>query len=314
MVRFSRVVRHNKNHKSADTELEVAPDLAIVEPHRPHAEITADDLRRINSRSGLRKLLRAREFHIDKILDDLRYEEELEKLQVELVKLQRSVQEENRRVVIIFEGRDAAGKGGAILRFTQHLSPRAMRVVALAKPTAIEKGEWYFQRYTRYLPEPGQMVFFDRSWYNRAVVEPVNSFCTEEQYETFMRQVPDFEHMLYEDGIEIVKFWFSITKKTQQKRFAARRDNPLKNWKVSSVDVRAQELWDAYTHYKELMFSRTHTTFCPWVIVQTNKKHKARLESIRYVLSNLPYEGKKDSNVDLYPDPNVVARYHRATE
>lgn len=177
------------SHKSAHAKSETAPELTIVEsePPRRDGEITADDLRRINSRAGVRKLLKASRFDLDKILDDLRYEEELEKLQVELVKLQRSVQEENRRVAIIFEGRDAAGKGGAILRFTQHLSPRAMRVVALAKPTAIEKGEWYFQRYTRHLPEPGQMVFFDRSWYNRAIVEPVNGFCSEAQYETFMK-------------------------------------------------------------------------------------------------------------------------------
>ena len=308
------VNKHTNSGVGADDRKAV--DLKIVTPDPPESErdITADDLRRINSRDGVRKLVKARKINVDEILDDLRYEEELRNLQVELVKLQRSVQEENRRVAVIFEGRDAAGKGGAILRFTQHLSPRAMRVVALAKPTVLEKGEWYFQRYTQHLPEPGQMVFFDRSWYNRAVVEPVNGFCTEAQYETFMRQVPDFEHMLYEDGIEIVKFWFSISMKTQQKRFAARRKNPLKNWKVSPVDERAQELWDSYTHYKELMFSRTHTTFCPWVIVETNRKHKARLESIRYVLSNLPYEGKLASAVDLYPDPNVVARYHRVTE
>ncbi len=223
--------------------------------------ISAEDLRRLRSRAGLRKLLRARKIDVEDILDELRYEEELEALQVELVKLQRSVQEQERRVAVIFEGRDAAGKGGAILRFTQHLSPRAMRVVALTKPTVLEQGQWYFQRYTSQLPEPGQMVFFDRSWYNRAVVEPANGFCTPAQYETFMRQVPDFEHMLYEDGIEIIKLWFSITKKTQQKRFLARRKNPLKNWKVSPVDERAQELWDSYTHYKDLMLPHPHLLF-----------------------------------------------------
>jgi polyphosphate kinase len=276
--------------------------------------ISAQDLQLLQSRAGLRKLLRARKIDIDEILDQLRYEAELEALQVELVKLQRSVQEQERRVVVIFEGRDAAGKGGAILRFTQHLSPRAMRVVALTKPTVLEQGQWYFQRYTNELPVPGQIVFFDRSWYNRAVVEPVNGFCTPAQYETFMRQVPDFEHMLYEDGIEIIKFWFSISKKTQRKRFLARRKDPLKNWKVSPVDERAQELWDSYTHYKDLMLSRTHTSFSPWVIVETNDKRRARLESIRYVLAALPYEAKLDAKIDLYPDPNVVSRYHREAD
>ncbi|MBI1358147.1 MAG: polyphosphate kinase 2 [Acidobacteria bacterium] len=296
-------------------------DLAIVPPPPPEGDasqaaepaLTPDDLALLNSGAGLRKLLKSKHIKVGKILAALRYEQELEGLQVELVKLQRSVQEEGRRVAIIFEGRDAAGKGGAILRFTQHLSPRAMRVVALAKPTPVEKGEWYFQRYTRHLPDPGQMVFFDRSWYNRAVVEPVNGFCTEEQYQTFMRQVPEFEHMLFEDGIEMIKFWFSITKKTQQKRFRSRRRNPLKNWKVSPVDERAQDLWDSYTHYKDEMFSRTHTSYSPWIIVGTNDKHKARLEGIRYVLSRLPYEGKSDAKVDLYPDPNVVSRFHRGS-
>jgi polyphosphate kinase 2 len=212
---------------------------------------------------------------------------------------------------VLFEGRDAAGKGGAILRFTQHLSPRAMRIVALPKPTDKEKGEWYFQRYTAQLPAPGEIVFFDRSWYNRAVVEPVNGFCTEQQYQVFMRQAPEYENMLQEDGVEIIKFWFSISKQEQKKRFEGRRDNPLKNWKVSPVDRRAQDLWDSYTHYKEEMFSRTHTSSSPWIIVLANNKKKARLESIRYVLSMLDYEGKDQATVDLLPDPNIAVRYQR---
>jgi polyphosphate kinase 2 len=274
-------------------------------------QITADDLSRLNSKRGLRALLKAKKIHTGRILRTLRYEAELEALQVELVRLQRSIQEQGRRVAILFEGRDAAGKGGAILRFTQHLSPRAIRIVALPKPTDKEKGEWYFQRYTSQLPAPGEIVFFDRSWYNRAVVEPVNGFCTGEQYNVFMGQAPEFEHMLYEDGLEIIKFWFSISKKEQRRRFEERREDPLKNWKISPVDQRAQELWDSYSHYKEEMFSRTHTSFSPWIIVRANDKKKARLESIRYVLSMLDYTGKQDAKIELHPDPNVAVRFHR---
>ena len=257
--------------------LEAAELLLIPPPQDDERQplLTADDLRLLSSPAGLRKLLKAKRIDVRRILASLRYERELQRLQVELVKLQRSVQEEDRRVAIIFEGRDAAGKGGAILRFTQHLSPRAMRVVALSKPTLVEQGEWYFQRYTSHLPEPGKMVFFDRSWYNRAVVEPVNGFCTDEQYQTFMRQVPELEHMLYEDGIESIKFWFSIRKKTQEKRLLERRKNPLKNWKVSPVDERAQELWDAYTRTTGTRCSAAPTSYSPWIIVSADDKHKA---------------------------------------
>ena len=279
-----------------------------------NGRITADDLERLKSKAGLRALLKAKKIDIRKTVKILRYEEELENLQVELVKLQRSIQEERRRVAILFEGRDAAGKGGAILRFTQHLSPRAMRIVALPKPTDKEKGEWYFQRYTAHLPAPGEIVFFDRSWYNRAVVEPVNGFCTEQEYQAFMRQAPEFELMLHEDGVEIVKFWFAISKREQKKRFEERHDDPRKNWKVSPIDQRAQELWDSYSRYKEEMFSRTHSSVCPWIVVRTNNKRKARLESIRYVLSTLDYKGKDQAKVALRPDPNVAERYQRGAK
>ncbi len=274
-------------------------------------KISEEDLKRLNSREGLKQLLKSKKIRTQKVLKTLRYEDDLRGLQVELVKLQRAVQDANRRVAIIFEGRDAAGKGGAIRRFTEHLSPRAMRTVALPKPTEAEQGQWYFQRYTRHLPDPGEILFFDRSWYNRAVVEPVNGFCTEQQYQTYMRQVPEFEAMLYEDGLELVKFWFSITKDEQQKRFRSRRRNPLKQWKVSPVDEKAQDLWDKYTYYKEEMFSRTHTSYSPWIIVRANDKERARLESIRYVLSSLPYGGKEKAKTSIQVDPNVVVRFHR---
>jgi polyphosphate kinase 2 len=240
-----------------------------------------------------------------------RYDKELEGLQVELVKMQRWVQLKGRRIAILFEGRDAAGKGGTIRRFTEHLNPRAMRVVALPVPTEQERGQWYFQRYSRQLPNAGEIVFFDRSWYNRAVVEPVNGFCAKDQYQRFMQQVPEYEHMLYEDGVTIIKFWFSISREEQLRRFKSRKTNPLKQWKLSPIDDRAQELWDAYTHYKQEMFSRTHTSFSPWTIVRANNKKKARIESIRHVLNLLPYTGKESATVSVEPDPNIVSRFHR---
>ena len=246
--------------------------------------------------------------------DNELYKNELRTLQVELVRMQRWIQETEQRVVIIFEGRDAAGKGGAIKRFGEYLNPRAMRVVALPKPTEVEKGQWYFQRYVNQLPNPGEIVFFDRSWYNRAVVEPVNGFCTDRQYKQFMRQVPEFEHMLYEDGIVLIKFWFSVSKDIQFDRFTARKENPLKNWKHSEVDAKAQELFDDYSKFKKKMFSKTHTTFSPWIIVKGDEKRAARIESIRYVLSLIDYDGKEESPVNLLPDPNIIMRYHRGVD
>jgi polyphosphate kinase len=274
-------------------------------------KLDADDLVRINTNRGLVLLLRSRGIKLRDVREVLHYEHELHLLQIELIKLQRWVNERGKRVAILFEGRDAAGKGGTIRRFTEHLNPRAMRVVALPKPTEEERGQWYFQRYSKQLPNAGEIVFWDRSWYNRAVVEPVNGFCTEGEYRRFMQQVPEYEHMLYEDGVHIIKFWFSISKGEQQRRFESRSANPLKQWKLSPIDADAQTLWDDYTHYKEEMFSRTHTSYSPWIIVRANNKRRARLESIRYVLSVFPYAGKDDTAVRLAPDPNVVARFHR---
>ena len=273
--------------------------------------ISTTELQNLRSKKDLSDLLTKNGSDSKKLLDAIKYEDELEKLQIELVKLQRWVQEKGKRIAILFEGRDAAGKGGTIRRFTEHLNPRAMRVVALPKPTDEELGQWYFQRYTRQLPNKGEIVFFDRSWYNRAVVEPVNGFCTENQYNIFMQQVPELEHMLYEDGVIIIKFWFSIAKEEQLRRFNSRKSNPLKQWKLSPVDMQAQDKWDTYTKYKEVMFSKTHTSFSPWIVVKANNKQKARLESIRYVLSIIPYTGKDESTVSLHPNPNIITRFHR---
>ena len=286
-------------------------EAALKQIEDPGATLTGDDLRRINTRKGLIQLLENRGVDIQDVRKRLLYEHELRQLQVELVKLQRWVQSTGARIAILVEGRDAAGKGGTIRRFTEHLNPRAMRVVALPKPTDEERGQWYFQRYIRQLPNKGEIVFFDRSWYNRAVVEPVMGFCTKKEHQRFLQQVPEFEHMLYEDGVTIIKFWFSISKDEQARRFEARRQNPLKQWKLSPVDEKAQELWDAYTRSKEEMFSKTHTTYSPWIIVKANDKQAARLESLRYVLNLLPYKGKEEAPIRLTPDPNVVTRFHR---
>lgn len=269
------------------------------------------DFESLQSRKDIYNLAEERNVKLAKYKWDLKYEKQLKKLQAELVNLQKWISDNNLRVAVLFEGRDAAGKGGSIKRFTEHLNPRAMRVVALSKPTEMEKGQWYFRRYIKELPNPGEIVFFDRSWYNRAVVEPVMGFCSDDQYNQFMVQVPEFEHMLYEDGVTVIKFWFSITKEEQAKRFASRIANPLKRWKFSPVDKEGQRLWDEYTKYKELMFSKTHTDFSPWIIVKTNDKRTARLESMRYVLSQFDYEGKSDAKANLLPDPNVIARYYR---
>ncbi len=273
--------------------------------------LTREDLTGLTKQKQLIHRANERGIGLKKIQRRLRYEHELTLLQSELVNLQRWVSKRRMRVAIIFEGRDAAGKGGSIKRFAEHLNPRSMRIVALNKPTDVERGQWYFRRYIKELPNPGEIVFFDRSWYNRAVVEPVMGFCTKKQYEKFMVQVTEFEHMLYEDGIIIIKFWFSISKDEQKKRFESRLQNPLKIWKFSPVDMKGQLMWDKYTYYKEQMFSRTHTTFSPWMIVKTNDKKTARLESIRHVLSSFEYAGKSRAKTTILPDPNVILRYYR---
>lgn len=273
-----------------------------------------EDLLNAERKSDLVRIAKEKGFSVKKPLRRAKYEKELRLLQAELVNLQKWVAKNKMRVAILFEGRDAAGKGGSIKRFVEHLNPRAMRVVALNKPTDLEKGQWYFRRYVKELPMPGEIVFYDRSWYNRAVVEPVMGFCNDEEYNRFMVQVPEFEHMLYEDGVKVIKFWFSISKSQQKKRFDARLQNPLKVWKFSPVDQKGQDLWDKYTYYKEQMFSKTHNSFSPWIIVKTNQKKVARLESMRYVLSKFEYDDKEKADTSLLPDPNVIIRYHRTSQ
>ena len=240
----------------------------------------------------------------EKIKDKL-YQQELTELQIELVKLQRHTNETGSRMVLLFEGRDAAGKGGSIFTFRQYLNPRSVRVVALPKPNEIERGEWYFQRYIRHLPTSGEMVLFDRSWYNRAGVEPVMGFCTEKQQQTFLRQAPCFENMLVEAGFFIFKFWLDIGRAMQLKRFYERRHNPLKLWKLSPIDYAAMEKWDAYTAARNEMFSETHNDTVPWTVVRANDKRRARINIIRHVLGAVDYAGK-DTDVVRRPDPLIL--------
>ncbi len=254
--------------------------------------LTDKDLKLLNSKKGIKQFLKEDNFTIPRILRYVKYENKLKDLQEELIKLQKWVGENDEKVVILFEGRDAAGKGGAIRRTTEHLNPREFKVVALPKPTEDEKSQWYFQRYINHLPKKGKMVFFDRSWYNRAVVEPVNGFCTQEEYQRFMNQVNEFERMLIESGIRLIKFYFSISKEEQAERFEDIRTSPLKKWKFSTVDAKATELWDDYTEYKKEMFTKTNTEIAPWIVIKANRKSRARIEAIQKTLETIPYDSK----------------------
>ena len=253
------------------------------------SELTPKNLKKLNSKRGLKLFLKERDMTPAKALRILNYEAKLKKLQEELIKLQQWVEDEGEKLVVIFEGRDAAGKGGAIRRITQHLNPREFNVVALPKPTPEEQGQWYFQRYIKNLPRSGQITFFDRSWYNRAVVEPVNGFCTDKEYKIFMNQVNNFEQMLIESGVRLVKFYFSISKDEQARRFKDIKASPVKKWKFSPVDQTALERWDDYTDYKKKMFEKTDTKIAPWIVIKANKKMRARVEVVQKLLEIVPY-------------------------
>lgn len=233
------------------------------------------------------------------------YEAEKYQLQVELLKLQSWVKKNGERVVIVFEGRDAAGKGGTIKRFMEHLNPRGAHVVALEKPTNTERGQWYFQRYVAHLPTVGEIVLFDRSWYNRAGVERVMGFCTDDEYHEFMRQAPEFERHLVRSGVRLVKFWFSVTREEQLRRFAERERHPLKQWKLSPIDKASLDKWDDYTEAKVAMFLQTDTVEAPWTVVKSDCKKRARLNALRYVLHSVPYDGKKRNAIGEL-DPLIV--------
>ena len=238
-------------------------------------------------------------------MDVNEYEMQKRFLQIELLKLQNWVKGTGGRLVIVFEGRDAAGKGGTIKRFTEHLNPRGARVVALEKPSEREETQWYFQRYVQHLPAAGEIVMFDRSWYNRAGVERVMGFCSDDQYDEFIRQAPTFEKMLVNDGLHLIKFWFSVSAAEQRTRFAIRQVDPVRQWKLSPMDLQSLDKWDAYTRAKETMFARTDTSVAPWTVVKSNDKKRARVESMRHVLAQFDYDNK-DHELVARPDPLIV--------
>ena len=256
-------------------------------------------------RDAVRRIFETGDYPYGEKLGTKLYEEQKARLQVELLKVQDWVKESGRKIVILFEGRDAAGKGGTIKRFTEHLNPRGARVVALDKPTETEKTEWYFQRYIRHLPHAGEIVLFDRSWYNRAGVERVMGFCSAQQYLEFMRQVPELERMFVRSGIVLFKYWFSVSRDEQRRRFESRENDALKQWKLSPVDRQSLGKWEAYTEAKEAMFFYTDTADAPWTIVKSDDKKRARLNCMRHFLSSLPYTDKAAELVGQ-PDPLIV--------
>jgi len=247
------------------------------------------DMMLLNSKKGYRFILNQKNPDISEVLLRLHFEKRKKELQIEMIKMQAWIVKRRKRLIIVFEGREMAGKGSAILQFAQHLNPRNMKMVALPKPTIMQKRQWYFRRYIREFPKPGEIVFFDRSWYNRAMVEPVNGFCSKSKYNKFMNDVNPFEEMIMNDGIHLIKFYFSISKKEQKRRLDLVRNNPLKKWRLSEVDENALNLWDKYTEYKEKMLEVTNRNNSPWVIIDANNPYKARIEAMEYVLSQVMY-------------------------
>lgn len=268
---------------------------AVAPPVDPDAELSDD------WRSG--------GYPYKNLLSRKSYEKQKYHLQVELLKLQAWVKSSKQKVVILFEGRDAAGKGGTIKRFMEHLNPRGARVVALEKPSEVERGQWYFQRYVQHLPTAGEIVMLDRSWYNRAGVERVMGFCSDEEYREFMRQAPEFERNLVRSGVHLIKFWFSVSQAEQRRRFEERKAHPLKQWKLSPVDLASLDKWDAYTKAKEAMFFHTDTADAPWTVLKSDCKKRARLNGMRYILHRLPYTNKDVQAIGEL-DPLLVGRAH----
>ncbi|MCW8974358.1 MAG: polyphosphate kinase 2 [Sedimenticola sp.] len=248
-----------------------------------------------------------------KALRQFRREEELKPYQAELIKMQQYLENTGTRMIILFEGRDAAGKGGTIRRVTRYMNEKHYRVVALGKPTEHEKTQWFFQKYVQQFPRGGEVVLFDRSWYNRAMVEPVFGFCSDEEYKNFMRGVSGFEKDLVRQGTVLIKLYFSVTKSEQARRFNRRKNDPLRQWKLSEVDVQAQERWDDFTNVKYEMLRKTHTTHAPWTIIRSNDKHQARLNAIKMILNSVPYE-RLNPKLDFVPNPDVLVSGSRELE
>lgn len=278
--------------KGSMARVEIAETKTIDEVVHPDRRQSTDEQEKENRKQGKKE----ERLPVWIKASVIKYENELKELQIELLKLQNYVKDNGLKILMIFEGCDAAGKGGTIKRMTEHLNPRGARIVALDKPSDVEKTQWYFQRYTHHLPSAGEMVFFDRSWYNRAGVEPVMGFCTEDEHERFLRQVPDYERMLVSSGIILFKFYFSVSKKEQAKRFKERKIDPLKQFKLSPVDEKSQDLWDQYT---ATMLLASHTTLTPWVIIRSDNKKKARLNCIKHVLNTVSYSEKKHKQLRI---------------
>ena len=270
-------------------------------PRAPRVRTQPDEELSNNWRSG--------EYPYKNLLARKTYEQQKYLLQVELLKLQAWAKETGQHIVILFEGRDAAGKGGTIKRMMEHLNPRGARVVALEKPSEVERGQWYFQRYVQHLPTAGEIVMFDRSWYNRAGVERVMGFCTDDEYQEFMRQAPQFERQLVRSGVHLIKFWFSVSRKEQRRRFKEREAHPLKQWKLSPIDLASLDKWDNYTQAKEAMFFETDTADAPWTVIKSDCKKRARLNAMRYALQKLPYTNKNANNIGTL-DTLLVGRAH----
>ncbi len=287
----------------ADKVVDLDPKAEQSAPKRENPAHIYGEMR--HNPDQIRDLFRSGRYPYKTRVRESVYQHHKEELQVELLKVQNWVKQTGQRIVLLFEGRDAAGKGGTIKRFMEHLNPRAARVVALEKPTDHERGEWYFQRYIKHLPTSGEMVFFDRSWYNRAGVERVMGFCDSLEYLEFMRQVPDLERMLVRSGIRLFKYWFSVTQEEQQRRFASRTEDPLKQWKLSPIDKKSQGMWSEYTEAKEAMFFYTDTADAPWTIIKSDDKKRARLNAMQHFLAELDYPDK-NTHVVRGPDPLIV--------
>ncbi len=284
---------------------------AQIEQENSHIKVVpaSNDAESQPAPDKIRHAFETGKYPYDRKLARKAYEEQKAQLQAELLKVQLWAQETGQRFVLLFEGRDAAGKGGTIKRFMEHLNPRQARVVALNKPTWEEKGQWYYQRYVQELPTVGEMVFYDRSWYNRAGVERVMGFCSPNEYLEFMRQTPELERMLVRSGIQLYKYWFSVTQSEQQRRFKSRETDPLKQWKLSPIDKASLDKWDDYTEAKEAMFFYTDTADAPWTIVKSNDKKRARLNCMRHFLSTVDYPDK-DHDIVGEPDPLIVGQAH----
>ena len=309
-----KVVASAKSKADSETEnsseKEAVPELLETRPELEDSYLGGDfssaTIKKLRaSPESITKLFKEGKYPYTDRIDRLTYEAEKKKLQIELLKVQNWVKMTGQKIVVIFEGRDAAGKGGTIKRFMEHLNPRAAKVIALEKPTHHEQGQWYFQRYVKHLPTRGEILFLDRSWYNRAGVERVMGFCTQNQYLEFMRQCPELEQMLVNSDIKLFKYYFSVTKKEQRARFVAREHDVLKQWKLSPVDQDGLSRWDKTTKFKNIMFEETDTKWAPWTVVRSDGKKRARLNCMRYVLNSVPYDDKNKDVVGV-PDPEIV--------